>query len=240
MKVPEVLLTGDHAAIRKWRREQSLALTRQRRPNLLRQASSSALAPDSAGALQAPLYLALLHHPVYDKNRQVVTTALTNMDVHDIARAARTFGARGFYVVTPVKALQRLAVKIIDHWQRGYGSQYNRTRKEALSLARIRDTLDDVLIDIEREAGEKPVLVATTARAGAGRSSFVDVKGMLKEKARPFLVLMGTGWGLTDGLIARADYVLEPIRGTTDYNHLSVRSAAAIILDRLLGQHSNT
>jgi len=29
--------------------------------------------------------------------------------------------------------------------------------------------------------------------------------------------------------------MLEPIAGTTGYNHLSVRSAAAIILDRLLG-----
>jgi hypothetical protein len=29
--------------------------------------------------------------------------------------------------------------------------------------------------------------------------------------------------------------VLAPIRGNTSYNHLSVRSAAAIILDRLLG-----
>jgi hypothetical protein len=161
------------------------------------------------------------------------------MDIHDIARSSRTYGVRGFYVVTPVKALQKLALKIIEHWEYGYGSQYNTTRKEALSLARIRDALDDVLIDIERETGEKPVIVVTSARPGAGRTSFVALKDMLKEKARPFLILLGTGWGLTESVFAQANYVLEPIEGNADYNHLSVRSATAIILDRLLGRHQN-
>lgn len=35
MKVPEVLLTGDHARIAEWRREQAERLTRERRPDLL-------------------------------------------------------------------------------------------------------------------------------------------------------------------------------------------------------------
>ena len=35
--VPEVLLSGDHARIRKWRAEQALELTRRRRPDLLAQ-----------------------------------------------------------------------------------------------------------------------------------------------------------------------------------------------------------
>ena len=34
---------------------------------------------------------------------------------------------------------------------------------------------------------------------------------------------------------SRVDEVLEPIAGTGDYNHLSVRAAAAIMLDRLRG-----
>jgi tRNA (guanine37-N1)-methyltransferase len=236
MKVPEVLLSGDHQRIREWRREQSLRLTRERRPDLLAPAAPQARANGLDGS-RAPVFLALLHHPVYDKNKQIVTTALTNMDVHDIARSSRTYGVRGFYVVTPVKALQKLALKIIAHWQHGYGSHYNTTRKEALSLARIRDTLDDVLIDIEREIGKKPLIIATSARPGSGRSSFVEVKDMLKEKARPFLILLGTGWGLTEAVFAQANYILEPIEGTAEYNHLSVRSAAAIILDRLLGRH---
>lgn len=34
-RVPEILLSGDHAAIARWRHSQSLKLTRQRRPDLL-------------------------------------------------------------------------------------------------------------------------------------------------------------------------------------------------------------
>lgn len=37
MKVPEVLLSGHHAEIAKWRHEQALAKTRERRPDLLQQ-----------------------------------------------------------------------------------------------------------------------------------------------------------------------------------------------------------
>ena len=37
-KVPEVLLSGNHAAIRRWRRQQSLWATRRRRPELLAEA----------------------------------------------------------------------------------------------------------------------------------------------------------------------------------------------------------
>jgi tRNA (guanine37-N1)-methyltransferase len=234
LKVPDVLLSGDHERIRAWRREQSLRLTKERRPYLWAQLALSEQDRRQIALSRATVFLALLHYPVYDKNKEIVTTAVTNMDIHDIARSSRTYGVAGFYVVTPVKALQKLALKIIDHWERGYGSQYNTTRKEALALARIRDGLDNVLIDIERETGEKPIIVATSARAGAGRTSFVALKDVLKEKTRPFLILLGTGWGLTDSILAQADYVLEPIEGTADYNHLSVRSAAAIILDRLL------
>jgi tRNA (guanine37-N1)-methyltransferase len=237
MKVPEILLSGNHERIRKWRLDQSLGLTKDRRPDLLAKAAVAQKDRREVGNVRATIFLALLHHPVYDKNKQIVTTAVTNMDIHDIARSSRTYGVRGFYVVTPVKALQKLSLKIIEHWEHGYGSQYNITRKEALSVARIRDALDDVLIDIEREMGEKPCIVVTSARLGAERTSFVALKDMLEEKARPFLILLGTGWGLTESVFAQANYILEPIEGTADYNHLSVRSAAAIILDRLLGRH---
>ena len=208
----------------------------QRRPDLLAKAPLTSPERKQLLAIQAPIYVALLHHPVYDKNGEIVTTAVTNMDIHDIARSGCTYGIRGFYVVTPVKALQKLALKIIAHWEEGYGSQYNVTRKEALALARIRDTLDDVMIDIERARGEKPLLVATSAKGRNGTTSFIELRDVLQRKAQPFLILLGTGWGLTETIVAQSDYVLEAIEGLTDYNHLSVRSAAAIILDRLLGR----
>jgi tRNA (guanine37-N1)-methyltransferase len=234
MKVPEVLLSGDHERIRQWRRQKSLEVTHARRPELLAKAGIDV---EDAGRSEprAPVYLTLLHHPVYDKNGLVVTTAVTNMDIHDISRAGRTYDVRGFFVATPVKPLQKLALKIIEHWESGYGSQYNATRKEALALARICDSLDDAIIAIERETGEKPILVATTARPGANRASFTALKDMLQRQTRPFLIVFGTGWGLTETILSQADYTLESIEGSADFNHLSVRSAAAIILDRLLG-----
>ena len=234
MKVPEVLLSGDHERIKEWRQQQSLAVTQERRPDLianLRVSNETTL----ESAAQAAVYLALLHYPVYDKNGQVVTTAVTNMDIHDISRAGRTYGVRGFFVVTPVKALQKLALKIIDHWEVGYGSQYNTTRKEALALARICDTLDDAMIAIEQETGAMPVIVATSARSTGSRSSFAALQDMLNKQTRPFLIVFGTGWGLTETILSQADYILEAIEGDAEFNHLSVRSAAAIVLDRLLG-----
>jgi tRNA (guanine37-N1)-methyltransferase len=235
-KVPEILLSGDHERIRQWRRRMSVQLTGKRRSDLIGRVNLSREEKELICNQRAPAYVALLHHPVYDKNRQIVTTAVTNMDIHDIARSGRTYGIKGFYVVTPVKALQKLALKIIDHWERGYGSQYNTTRKEALALVRVKDTLDDVLIHVEQECGEKPRIIVTSARPGGERTSFAQVKDMLINTTHPFLILLGTGWGLTETIISQSDYVLEAIEGCTDYNHLSVRSAAAIILDRLLGR----
>src|ERR1051326_3066192 len=98
----------------------------------------------SAGRAMADLYLALLHHPVYDKNGAVVTTAVTNMDVHDFGRLARTFGVRAFYVATPVPTLRRLVERIMRHWESGPGATYNHTRKEALALARLANDIDAV------------------------------------------------------------------------------------------------
>jgi tRNA (guanine37-N1)-methyltransferase len=235
-KVPEALLSGDHERIRQWRRQMSVRQTQKRRPDLIGRVDLSPEEKELICNQRAPVYVALLHYPVYDKNRQIVTTAVTNMDIHDIARSGRTYGIKGFFVVIPVKALQRLALKIIDHWERGYGSQYNVTRKEALALARVKDTLDDVLIDLEQEYGVKPRIVVTSARPGGRRTSFAQLQDMLINTTHPFLIIFGTGWGLTETIISQSDYVLEALEGWTDYNHLSVRSAAAIILDRLLGR----
>ena len=179
------------------------------------------------------LYLVLLHHPVYDKNGAIVTTAVTNMDVHDLGRLARTFDVRAFYVATPVPTLRRLVERIMRHWDTGPGAAYNHTRKEALALARLAPDLDTVIADVERETGGLPRLVATTAREGGRRLSFADLRRRLHDDPRPDLLVLGTGWGLTREVLDRCHDLLEPIRGTGDYNHLSVRSAASIILDRL-------
>ena len=86
----------------------------------------------------APLYVVLLHHPVYDKHGQIVATAVTNMDVHDLARIAKTYGIAGVFIATPVRALRLLAEKILEHWRTGFGAEYNETRREALALVHTR------------------------------------------------------------------------------------------------------
>jgi hypothetical protein len=179
------------------------------------------------------LYLALVHHPVLDKNGAVVTTAVTNMDVHDIARLARTFGVRGYYVCTPIPTLHRLVERIILHWEEGPGAAYNETRKEALAIVRMADELDAAMTDVERETGMLPRLVATSARPGGDRLTCEALRTRLRSDPRPELLVFGTGWGLTREVLDRCDDLLEPIVGVGDYNHLSVRSAASIILDRL-------
>jgi hypothetical protein len=181
----------------------------------------------------ADLYLALVHYPVYDKNGHVVTTAVTNMDVHDIGRTARTFGARGYFVCTPVATLRRLVDRIIRHWKVGPGATYNPNRKDALALVRQAPELDAAIAEIEREAGAMPYVVATSARSGPDRLGFAALRQRLAADGPPVLLVFGTGWGLVQELIDRCDAVLEPIAGAGDYNHLSVRSAAAIVLDRL-------
>jgi hypothetical protein len=183
----------------------------------------------------ADLFIALLHHPMLDKNGQIVTTALTNMDIHDIARTARTYGVARFYVATPVLALRALADKIIEHWATGFGSTYNVTRKDALSIVALESDLDGVILAIEHATKQRPRIVVTSAREGGARVTFAELRAEIAAASEPYLLVFGTGWGLSPEVIAVADRYLEPIGGVTDYNHLSVRSAAAIVLDRLRG-----
>ncbi|HYC54014.1 MAG TPA: RNA methyltransferase [Candidatus Binatia bacterium] len=183
--------------------------------------------------MPSPLHVAILHYPVYDKNRDVVTTAVTNIDVHDIARSCCTYGVERFYVVTPVDALRGLVRRIIRHWDEGDGREYNPNRSEALSLVRLEATLEGVEIDIERRYGVLPRLIGTSARPSAGAESFASVRHSLETTEAPSLLILGTGWGLTEAVMSRCHCVLEPIVGPSAYNHLSVRAAAAILLDRL-------
>jgi hypothetical protein len=186
-----------------------------------------------AGA-RPSINIALLHHPVLDKNGQVVTTAVTNMDIHDISRSARTYGVERFFIVTPVLALRVLVERIIEHWSVGFGSTYNVNRTDALSVVRMANDLDGAIVDIERDTGRCPRLVITSARQMPGCVTFGELRVELESAEGPYLLVLGTGWGLTPQVVERGDVCLEPIAGG-GYNHLSVRAAAAISLDRLLG-----
>jgi len=183
-----------------------------------------------------PYYLVLLHYPVYDKNGCVVTTAVANMDVHDIARAARTYGAQRYYIVTPLEAQVSLVEKIIAHWKNGYGAVFNPSRREAFQRVCVKTSLDDVLADVADLSGKEVRLVVT----GAGLSDNVitckSLKSMIEQNEVACIIVFGTGSGLAAEILDRADYRLSAIKGPSDYNHLSVRSAVSVILDRVWGR----
>ena len=179
--------------------------------------------------------IALVHYPVYDKNRQVVNTAVTNLDIHDIARAARTFGADRYYIVTPVIEQQRLVNRVADHWQSGWGADYNPKRKLALDLLVIMPDLVAVTGDMHSRYGSPPVIVVTGAAGRVGAVSDSELAARVRESNENFLFLFGTGWGMTEKIFDAANLVLAPINGSGDYNHLSVRSAVSIYLDRIFG-----
>jgi hypothetical protein len=180
--------------------------------------------------------IALVHYPVYDRNRRVVATAITNLDIHDMARLARTFGLFRFYVVTPVEEQRELAERIRSHWQDGWGGSYNPDRRQALELLRVVPSIGDAVSELGSDGRQAPQLVVTGANYRSGSVSFADMREIIMSDERQFLIVFGTGWGLTDEFFDRAENVLEPVKGFGDYNHLSVRAAAAIILDRLLGR----
>jgi len=180
------------------------------------------------------LALALVHHPVYNKHREVVTTAVTNLDIHDIARAARTFGLSRYYLVTPSTDQQAMIKRIVGHWQDGWGAGYNPDRREALSIIRVVASLQEAQTDYQQAFATPVISVATGARQRTDAISFSSLRERLQQPESPHLLTLGTGWGLADELFEQTDLVLEPIQGAGDYNHLSVRSAAAIMLDRLL------
>jgi len=178
------------------------------------------------------LHLALIHYPVVNRHGAIVASAVTNLDLHDIARAARTFGAKALHVITPLADQRELAEKIVRHWTRGPGGVHNPKRREALELVRVTASLDETRSSIAETYGRPPVVVATCARRQPAALGFGELGDRL-QKGAPHLVLFGTAWGMSPELIAASDAVLEPIGDDAGYNHLSVRSAVAIVLDRL-------
>ena len=168
-----------------------------------------------------------------DRTGAIVTTALTTLDLHDMARTCRTYDVGRFYVVHPIEPQRAIAERILGHW-RGDEARHD-YRGDALDRVRVLATLDEAIADATLRVGARPRLLATSARPLPG--------AIAPEVARalpgPAVLLFGTGFGMTEELISQADQVLQPIRPGGDYNHLSVRSACAILLDRLYGDRQD-
>jgi hypothetical protein len=182
------------------------------------------------------LYVGLLHFPMRNRQGEIVATSTTSMDIHDIARSARTYGVARYFVITPLPSQREISWRIRGFWTEGEGARENSRRGEAMEYVVIADDLDETLQWIEEAEGVSPYLVATSARVKTKAVvSFEDLGTRLRTDPRPVYILFGTGWGMADELIEACDALLPPIMPEADFNHLSVRAAAAIVLDRVAG-----
>ena len=180
------------------------------------------------------VYCALIHYPVRDRSGASVATSVTNIDVHDIARSAQTYGLRRYFIVTPISAQRPIIDKITEHWKTGSGAKRIPERSRAIELVQPVETVEAAIQWIEEQHGKPPAVWATSADKQSKETiSYAEARQRLEEDDRPVLLLFGTGHGLAQSLVNSTDALLPPIAAHSDFNHLSVRAAVAITLDRL-------
>src|SRR5258705_781985 len=99
--------------------------------------------------MRRPVFVALIHWPVLDRAGNIVCTNVTNFDIHDIARASRTYGVEKYFIVNRVKEQLMFVSRVLDHWRVGSGSKYNPKRKTALNMVEVNETLEEVIARFE-------------------------------------------------------------------------------------------
>ena len=237
-QVPEIIRSGNHGAVEAWRKEKAIEKTVKSHFYWL---ASSHLTKEQKASAKKYIprhYVALMHTDVLiGPEREPGVTSVTTIDIHDIARSSKTYGVESFFIVTPLKDQQKIVHKLLEFWH-GDGSTYNKSRHEALASVSVNDSLDGVIHEIQAKEGVRPIVIATSARfvPEAQNITFYEQSRVWAD-SRPVLILFGTGQGLADSALRKSDFVLLPISGLTEFNHLSVRSAVAIVLDRWLGIH---
>ncbi len=173
---------------------------------------------------------------------ETVATAVTNLDIHDISRSCRTFGIKRYFIVTPVTEQHRVVGRILSHWQRDQSKEWHPDRFEALARVSLVKDFEAVKEAILEAHGEAPEVVLTDASLQPNAISYVDYRREIEnpKRTKPIVIVFGTGWGISEIFYPEVHRILAPVYGPKDdpggeYNHLSVRAAAAIILDRLFG-----
>ena len=181
------------------------------------------------------MYLGLIHNPVLGRKGEIITTSVTNLDIHDIARSARTYGFSKYFIVTPVIKQHKLVQNILDHWNTDSENSYNPDRSSALSFIELSNSIAEAKEKIKEIEGQEPLVVVTGANFDEFSGTEKDLCDKLRVDKQPMFLLFGTGWGLHASVTDDADFKLDPILGGAkdDYNHLSVRSAVAIYCDRI-------
>ena len=144
-----------------------------------------------------------------------------------------TFGIDLCYIVTPLARQREIAAELIRHWTDGYGSRYNPIRGEALKKVRVEAGMDEMLEHVHGN----PMIVGTSSKERPGKTiGYRELQSLIAKETRPVILLFGTGWGLSKEVVDRCEKMLMPIQGKGNYNHLSLRVAFGIILDRIFGQ----
>ena len=236
-EVPEIVRSGDHGKVSQWRQEQAAEKTVLHHFQWLRSYPADKKQKDLAEKFIPSHYVVLMHDQIALEKGRVGTTSVASLDIHDIARSARTYNLKNYFMVTPLVDQQKIIKKILGFWDSDVGRKYNQNRHDAISRVIVTDSLDDVVKQIKKKEGKKPLLIATSARKLEECQESITYYDQEKiwDKQRPILFLLGTGRGLSEAIVKGCDYLLLPIEGFSSFNHLSVRSAAAIIFDRWLG-----
>jgi len=181
--------------------------------------------------------IALLHYPATDREGRLIVTSFTTMDLHDIARPARAYEVGRFYIVQPVDGQRIVIQRQIAYWLSEEGRRANPTRYETVQLVRLKYTLDEVVDELTGERGRRPILVGTDARRYPNTVGYRELRERIEQRREDFLIIFGTGYGIPADMMRTFDLILEPIYGAGEWNHLSVRNAVAIILDRLFSRN---
>jgi len=178
----------------------------------------------------------LLHHPMTNREGAVVTTAVTNIDLHDISRTCRTYGIRHFFVVTPTDEQHHILGRILGYWNVGTTLKWHPDRADALSLIQLKHNFAEVREFLIGTYGPNLEVVMPDARPIANQVGYSQLreKWASQDDSNHAVIVLGTGWGVAPEFYSEVTTFLAPILGLDGYNHLSVRAAAAIILDRLL------
>lgn len=237
-EVPEIVRSGNHGAIAAWRRAKAAKDSVVHHFGWVR-SHTYTKEDKKLVAQQIPShYVVLMHSQVMLGDATEGTSSVTSLDIHDIARSACTYGIKNYFIVTPLKDQQRIILKLLTFWHTEVGIDYNPERHKALESVRLVETLDEALAQIKKLEGKDAVCIATSARhtPGVPGLTYYDQEKVWSQE-RPVVLILGTARGLSPSLLARCDYLLGPLEGFSDFNHLSVRSAAAIIFDRWLGSN---
>jgi tRNA (guanine37-N1)-methyltransferase len=243
LKIPEVILSGNHAEIDKWRQAEACKKTILEKFEWFRSNNPTKEVLETCTKQLPNHYVAVMHTDILIKdssnpetNSRVGCSSVTSLDLHDIARSSATYGIKNMFMVSPIKDQQAIMNELLDFWKSDKGKEYNLSRYNAVSRVFPTSSLKETIDLIENKEGKKPITITTSAKQHdhPQKINFFD-QGKVWKYNKPVLFIFGTGQGLCDRVITDSNFLLTPVKGMTDYGHLSVRSAVAIILDRWLG-----